>query len=72
MRPEGRWWDAQYLIPMLGMMLGNACSGVAVGLSAVLDELSTGEGTNAWSLFLPPRLDFHLIPLKGQAVTLTI
>lgn len=37
------WWGAQYLIPMLGMMLGNACSGVAVGLSAVLDELSTGK-----------------------------
>lgn len=32
----------QYLIPMLGMLLGNACSGVAVGLSTVLDELSSG------------------------------
>lgn len=36
------WYDAQYLIPMLGMLLGNACSGIAVGLSTVLDELSTG------------------------------
>jgi putative ABC transport system permease protein len=34
------WFDAAYLIPMLGMLLGNACSGVAVGLSAVLDELA--------------------------------
>ena len=33
----------QYLIPMLGMLLGNACSGVAVGLSTILDELSTGQ-----------------------------
>ena len=32
----------QYLIPMLGMLLGNACSGVAVGLSTILEELSTG------------------------------
>lgn len=32
----------QYLIPMLGMLLGNACSGVAVGLSTILDELSAG------------------------------
>lgn len=37
------WYDAQYLIPMLGMLLGNACSGVAVGLSSVLDELSAGK-----------------------------
>lgn len=36
------WYDAQYLIPMLGMLLGNACSGIAVGLSTVLDELSAG------------------------------
>ncbi|KAL4457599.1 hypothetical protein ABPG75_012464 [Micractinium tetrahymenae] len=37
------WYDPQYLIPMLGMLLGNACSGVAVGLSTILDELSTGR-----------------------------
>jgi len=37
------WYDAQYLIPMLGMLLGNACSSVAVGLSAVLEELSAGK-----------------------------
>ncbi|KAH7618709.1 hypothetical protein Ndes2526B_g05626 [Nannochloris sp. 'desiccata'] len=37
------WYDAQYLIPMLGMMLGNSCSSVAVGLSAVLEELSSGK-----------------------------
>jgi putative ABC transport system permease protein len=37
------WYDPQYLIPMLGMLLGNACSGVAVGLSTVLDELSSGR-----------------------------
>ncbi|GAB4820660.1 hypothetical protein N2152v2_007706 [Parachlorella kessleri] len=37
------WYDAQYLIPMLGMLLGNACSGIAVGLSTVLEELSTGR-----------------------------
>jgi putative ABC transport system permease protein len=37
------WYDAQYLIPMLGMLLGNSCSSVAVGLSAVLEELSSGK-----------------------------
>lgn len=37
------WYDAQYLIPMLGMLLGNSCSSVAVGLSAALEELSSGR-----------------------------
>lgn len=36
-------YDSQYLIPMLGMLLGNSCSSVAVGLSAVLDDLSSGK-----------------------------
>lgn len=37
------FYDPQYFIPMLGMLLGNACSGVAVGLSTILDELSAGR-----------------------------
>lgn len=37
------WYSAQYMIPMLGMLLGNACSGVAVGLSSILDEFSNGR-----------------------------
>lgn len=37
------WYDAQYLIPMLGMLMGNSCSSVAVGLSAVLEDLSAGR-----------------------------
>ena len=39
---------------MLGMLLGNATSGVAVGLSTILDELTSGASTwgsavGAWS-----------------------
>ena len=33
------WWEAGYLIPMLGMLMGNGLSSIAVGLTAVLDEL---------------------------------
>ena len=36
------WWHAQYFIPTLGMLLGNCISGVSVGLSAVMEELTTG------------------------------
>ena len=37
------WYEAQYLVPVMGMLLGNACSGVAVGLSTLLDDLSGGR-----------------------------
>jgi putative ABC transport system permease protein len=36
------WWQAQYFIPILGMLLGNAISGVSVGLSTILDEFVSG------------------------------
>lgn len=34
--------QAQYFIPILGMLLGNAISGVSVGLTTLLEELATG------------------------------
>jgi len=34
--------QAQYFIPILGMLLGNAISGVSVGLSTLLEELASG------------------------------
>jgi len=37
------WWEAQYFIPMLGMLLGNCISGISVGLSALLEDYTTGE-----------------------------
>lgn len=36
-------WDAQYAIPLLGMLLGNATSAVSVGLSTALDDLASSE-----------------------------
>ncbi|KAL3137213.1 hypothetical protein ABBQ32_006765 [Trebouxia sp. C0010 RCD-2024] len=41
-RPQP-WWHAQYFIPTLGMLLGNCISGVSVGLSAIMEELTTGK-----------------------------
>lgn len=35
------WYDPQYLIPMLGMLLGNSCSTVSVGLSSILNEFAS-------------------------------
>jgi putative ABC transport system permease protein len=38
------WWQPQYLIPLLGMVLGNTISGISVGLAATIEELSAGQG----------------------------
>ena len=36
------WWQAQYFIPILGMLLGNAISGISVGLTTLLEEFASG------------------------------
>jgi hypothetical protein len=47
------WWEAQYVIPMLGMVLGNTISGISVGLSTVMEELTTGEVRGADATIKP-------------------
>jgi putative ABC transport system permease protein len=46
------WWNPQYSIPTLGLMLGNAVTGVAVGLGTLLDELGRGSGGDGVELML--------------------
>jgi Uncharacterised protein family (UPF0014) len=43
------WYEPQYFITILGMVLGNCISSISVGLSALLDDLTTGAtSNNAW------------------------
>ena len=35
------WYEPQYVIPLLGMILGNSLTGIALGLDRFLDHLST-------------------------------
>jgi len=51
------WYEAQYFIPVLGMVLGNMLNGVSLSLDRYLDGLSTGRdrietllafGATAW------------------------
>lgn len=37
------WWQPQYFIPMLGIMMGHTISGISVGLTALLNEFSNCE-----------------------------
>lgn len=34
-----QWYDPQYLIPLLGMVLGNALNGISLGLKSFTDDL---------------------------------
>ncbi|MDX1630754.1 MAG: iron export ABC transporter permease subunit FetB [Thermoanaerobaculia bacterium] len=38
------WWKAQYSIPLLGMILGNALNGISLGLDRLGEELTTRRG----------------------------
>jgi len=35
------WYEPQYVIPLIGMILGNSLTGIALGLDRFLDHLST-------------------------------
>ena len=37
------WWDPRYLIPILGMVLGNSLTGISIGLDLCLRELDEGR-----------------------------
>ena len=51
------WYDPQYLIPMLGMVLGNALTGISLGLDRMMEgcvnnrnwiETMLSHGANRW------------------------
>ena len=56
------WWHAQYFIPTLGMLLGNCISGVSVGLSAIMEELTTGQLNPAILCFMLMGLMYKATP----------
>lgn len=37
------WWDPRYVIPILGMILGNGLTGISLGLEMCLEELDEGR-----------------------------
>ena len=40
-RGEHAWYEPQYAIPLLGMVLGNSLNGIALGLNAFFESLTT-------------------------------
>lgn len=56
------WWRPQYLIPLVGMMLGNGLTAVTLGLDGLMDHLVSRRrsietrlavGASAWEAILP-------------------
>jgi putative ABC transport system permease protein len=39
------WYEPQYAIPILGMILGNTLTGVSLGMERMTQELTAGRGT---------------------------
>ncbi|CAB3789294.1 ABC transporter permease [Pararobbsia alpina] len=46
------WYEAQYAIPLLGMILGNTLTGVSLGIERMTQELTAGRGLVEMSLAL--------------------
>lgn len=60
-RPDP-WWSPRYVLPLLGMILGNSLTGVTLGMDACLARLQDGRdvvdarlasGATAWEAALP-------------------
>mmetsp|Transcript_34539 Transcript_34539/g.44076 ORF Transcript_34539/g.44076 Transcript_34539/m.44076 type:complete len:575 (-) Transcript_34539:216-1940(-) len=72
------WYDAQYVIPICGMLLGNSISAISVGFSHFLTELSEGrervelflsKGASYWESLLPA---FRISLRVGLTPTLNV
>eukprot|EP00238_Polyblepharides_amylifera_P006688 CAMPEP_0196592054 /NCGR_PEP_ID=MMETSP1081-20130531/71712_1 /TAXON_ID=36882 /ORGANISM="Pyramimonas amylifera, Strain CCMP720" /LENGTH=320 /DNA_ID=CAMNT_0041915625 /DNA_START=55 /DNA_END=1017 /DNA_ORIENTATION=- len=64
------WWEAQYLIPIFGMILGNSTNGISVGLVTTLAELSEGRHQVEGLLALGATRWEACAPLLCKAITL--
>jgi putative ABC transport system permease protein len=60
------WWEPRYLIPLLGMILGNGLTGIGLGLDRCIDRLDRGRqevevwlarGASRWEAARPVAAD---------------
>lgn len=57
------WWEPRYLLPLLGMILGNGLTGISLALDSLLEhlkerkdevEMELAHGATRWEAALPP------------------
>lgn len=44
------WYNPQYAVPLIGMLLGNALNGVTVGVKTFLETVSAERASIEWAL----------------------
>jgi len=52
LRPA-RWYDPRYLVPIFGMIVGNAMNGAALAAKRLLSEMEARRGEGSRSFFTP-------------------
>jgi putative ABC transport system permease protein len=62
------WWEPRYLIPLLGMALGNSLTGVSLGLDRFLSQLDEGRGRVEAMLALGATRWEAARPVAGEAI----
>lgn len=62
------WFQPQYAIPLLGMMLGNTMTGVALGLDRLTDSAYQERGVIEARLALGATWSSAIAPLRRQAM----
>jgi putative ABC transport system permease protein len=67
LRPDP-WWDARYAIPLLGMMLGNAMTGISLGLNNLLTAVTRERWAVEAQIALGHPRDVALRPFIRRAL----
>ena len=62
------WYDPRYAIPILGMILGNAMTGIALGISGLVSGLSTRRAAVEAQLMLGATRRQAMRPMVRQAL----
>jgi putative ABC transport system permease protein len=62
------WYDPRYAIPVLGMILGNAMTGIALGISGLVAGLSTRRAAVEAQLMLGATRRTAMSPVVRQAL----
>ncbi len=62
------WYDPRYAVPVLGMILGNAMTGIALGISGLVSGLSTSRAAVEAQLMLGATRRTAMSPVIRQAL----
>jgi putative ABC transport system permease protein len=70
LRGIDQWYQPQYAIPLMGMVLGNTLNGISVGLGTLTSELALRRGEIDGALTLGATRYEAALPILRQAVRL--